>query len=95
MYSSTRELPATIRDVLPEAAQEIYLKAYNEALQMQPANDSQMLSPESMAHQMAWNVVTKEFVHDERTARWYRKGEIPVEEEVEHKGLLQRLKALF
>ena len=30
-YEAVKQLPVTIRNVLPEEAQEIYLKAYNQA----------------------------------------------------------------
>lgn len=96
-YTDKSELPATIREALPEAAQEVYIAAYRAAWEMQPAGpQTQTLSRESVAHQLAWDAVNREFVHDVKKGRWYRKGEALLEEEeVEEKGWLQTLKRLF
>lgn len=94
-YASINELPATIRDVLPPAAQELYLEIYNEALSMELHTDAQTMSRESMAHQLAWDAVMREFVHDDKSGQWYRKGEEPAEGEQEHKGIFERIRSIF
>ena len=94
-YATINDLPATIRDVLPPAAQELYLEIYNEAMSMEFHTGTQSMSRESMAHQLAWDAVMREFVHDDRSGQWYRKGEEPVEEEQEHKGIMERIRNIF
>lgn len=94
-YTNASELPSTIRDVLPLEAQELYMKIYNESMELELAGDVHTMPRESMAHQMAWDAVTREFVHDARAGTWHRVGEEPVVEEEEPKGLLQRLKDMF
>ena len=94
-YTNASELPTTIRDVLPLEAQELYIQRYNESMELELAGDSQSLPPESLAHQLAWDAVTREFVHDTRTGKWYHAGEVPVPEEEEPKGLLQRIRDMF
>lgn len=94
-YTSTSELPPTIRDVLPPAAQTYYIEVYNESLEMELNTKDMSLSRESIAHQLAWDAVNREFVHDSHTGQWYRKGEEPTEEEVESQGLFARIRNIF
>jgi cation transport regulator ChaB len=93
-YTDTSQLPLTIREVLPPEAQELYLTTYNGICENYKPDVHQTMPVESLAHQMAWDMVTREFVKDDRTKQWYRKGEVPVPDE-EPKGILQRLKAIF
>ncbi len=91
-YTKTSELPATIRDVLPQAAQELYMQVYNEAMLMRLAASDQANSRDSMAHQLAWDTMTREFVHDPQTGQWYRKGEEPAPAAANRKGFWQRFR---
>lgn len=95
IYTMTSELPSTIREVLPIEAQELYIQAYNEAMAMKLSETDHALPRDSMAHQLAWDAVTREFVRDEQTGQWHREGEEPVLMVEEHRGLLQRLRGLF
>ncbi len=92
-YQSREEIPATVRDVLPPDAQDLYLARYNEAWEMYE-EDRHRLPRDSFAHQAAWAAVTREFVQDEKSGTWYRQGEEPSEDE-EEKGLLDKLKYAF
>ena len=93
-YTKISELPATIRNVLPAEAQEVYMEVYNEALEMKLTESDQKIPRDDMAHQLAWDTMTRQFTHDPRTGQWYRKGEEPVAV-AEHKGLLQRIRNIF
>lgn len=94
-YTRTSELPVTIREVLPLKAQELYLNAYNEALEMELAESVHALPRESMAHQLAWDAVTHAFVRDEGTGQWHALGEEPEPQVEEPRGLFQRLRGMF
>jgi cation transport regulator len=49
-YESKRDLPSTIQDVLPERAQEIYLRAYQRAWEEYQEPERVGLSREMLAH---------------------------------------------
>jgi cation transport regulator ChaB len=91
-YKTIYHLPETIRKVLPEAAQEIYLEAHNASWDScDEETEPGALDRESVAHRDGWTAVHREFVHDEKKGVWYRKGEEPDEAE-EDQGLLDKLK---
>jgi hypothetical protein len=52
------------------------------------------MGQESVAHRDAWSAVTREYVKDESTGRWYPEGELPEEEE-EDEGLIDKIKGVF
>lgn len=62
-YSSTHELPDSVRHVLPAHAQKIYQKAFNSAWdeyrdeEDRYGNDSR----EKVAHKVAWAAVKKDY----------------------------------
>ena len=90
-YETVKELPATIRDTLPDPAKEIYLQAYNQAWEEFDKDDHRGLDQGSLAHQQAWMAVKQEYAFD--LDEWHRKGET-VEKE-ESKGIFDRVKSLF
>lgn len=53
-YRSNRELPASIRDRLSEAAQTLYRIAFNSAIQW--------YGEETKAHKIAWSAVRNQLV---------------------------------
>ncbi|MBD2022402.1 ChaB family protein [Leptolyngbya sp. FACHB-36] len=53
-YRSNRELPASIRDRLSEAAQTLYRTAFNSAIQW--------YGEETKAHKIAWSAVRNQLV---------------------------------
>lgn len=93
-YENIQDLPNTIRDVLPEDAQEIYREVYNEAWEehaeeAEPGEQGR----DSVAHRKAWAAMSQKYVKDEETGRWYPEGELPEKEE-EEKGIVEELKDL-
>ena len=91
-YESKRDLPETLRDVLPEEAQDIYLEAYKKAWEDYREEQAGDLSRGSVAHQQGWAAVKREFVQSEKTGEWHRKGEEPDKED---KSLLDEVRDLF
>jgi cation transport regulator len=92
-YQNINELPQTLRDVLPEDAQKLYMEAYNRAWREYDEESTIGQSRETLAHQQGWVAVRHEFVKDEGIGVWHRRGEEP--EEKESKGLIDKIKSLF
>jgi cation transport regulator ChaB len=90
-YETVRQLPATIREVLPEKAKERYLKAYNQTWVEYDKDAHRGLNQGDLAHQQAWMAVKQEYIFD--LGEWRRKDE-PVEKK-ESKGILGKVKSLF
>ena len=93
-YASKSDLPKTITDVLPDEAQEIYLRVYERVWEQSGERNVAQLSRDSVAHRQAWAAVGREYVLDPVTGQWHRKGEKPVREE-QGGGLLKKLKSLI
>jgi cation transport regulator len=90
-YETVKQLPVTIRDVLPEKAKEIYRKAYNQAWAKYARDAHGGLNQQGLAHQQAWMAVKREYVFD--LDQWHRIGET-----VERKapvGIFGKIKSLF
>ena len=92
-YENRSDLPQTLRDVLPERGQDIYLKAYQKAWDTYEEGQG-YLSRETMAHQQGYTAVRHEYVQDQGTGKWYRIGEASTQEE-KRRGLLAKLRAIF
>jgi cation transport regulator len=90
-YETVKQLPVTIRDTLPDKAQEIYRKAYNQAWEEFDKEDHRGLNQQGLAHQQAWMAVGQEYVFD--LDQWHLKGET-VERKVPE-GILDKIKSLF
>jgi cation transport regulator len=71
-YDSNSELPKSVRDNLPQHAQEIYREAFNNAWEQykDPQDRRGEESREATAHQVAWSAVKKKYEKDEDTGRW-------------------------
>jgi cation transport regulator len=73
-YRSTRELPESVRDNLPEHAQDIYKEAFNSAWDEYADKDKRRgdESREEVAHKVAWSAVKQDY---EKGAddKWQRK----------------------
>jgi cation transport regulator ChaB len=93
-YNDISKLPTTIREILPAEAQHLYLETYNAAWELEPAGGHQGLSRESVAHQVAWDAVNREWVHDVKLKQWYRHGEEPVLEE-KKMGWWEKMRKFF
>jgi cation transport regulator len=80
-YESIQDLPETLRDILPDRAQEIYLEAFQEAWDDYEDWQGGEMDRHSVAHERAMVEVKKEYVEDEETGVWHRKGEEPEEQD--------------
>jgi cation transport regulator len=92
-YENKSDLPPTIRDVLPERAQELYLAAYQRAWDAYEQGQG-YLSRDVMAHQQGWTAMRHEYTQDQGTGEWYRIGQKHAEEG-DRQDFLARLIALF
>ena len=90
-YETVKELPETIRDVLPNQAKEVYRKAYNLAWGKFDKDARMGLDQHGMAHQQGWMAVRHEYVFD--LDQWHRKGEAVGREEP--KTIFDKIKSLF
>lgn len=74
-YQAIKELPASVRDNLPEHAQEIYKEAFNSAWGQydEPQERRGSASREETAHKVAWAAVKKVYDKDEKSGNWKKK----------------------
>lgn len=79
---------------MPEEAQELYLKVYQEAWNDYEEAEGGELSRDSVANRDAMAAVRREFVEDQETHGWYRRGEKPKAEE-KKEGLIGKVTHLF
>jgi len=72
-YDNPKDLPKSVRHVLPKYAQEIYIAAFNNAWdQYKDAKDRQGDdSEEEVAHKIAWVAVKQKYKKD--GDKWKRK----------------------
>lgn len=67
-YNSIRDLPESVREHLPDHAQEIYRAAYNSAWE-------EYNKDEERAHRVAWAAVKHKYDKDEQTGQWHAKDD--------------------
>jgi cation transport regulator len=74
-YSSLEELPDSVRDNLPNHAQEIYMKAFNNAWDeyADPEERRGDASREETSHKVAWAAVKNVYKKDEESGEWKKK----------------------
>ncbi|WP_237057607.1 putative cation transport regulator ChaB [Microbulbifer sediminum] len=74
-YRSRNELPASVRNVLPENAQDIYQEAFNSAWEeyARPEDRRGDASREETAHAVAWSAVKKKYEKG-GNGNWHRKS---------------------
>jgi cation transport regulator len=62
-YNKTSELPASVKDHLPNHAQEIYKSAFNNAWEEYKSSQDRRddSSREEVAHKVAWTAVKKKY----------------------------------
>ena len=74
-YTSTSDLPDSVRNVLPAHAQEIYMEAFNSAWDQydRPEERRGDSSREETAHRVAWAAVKNKYEKDDQTGRWNEK----------------------
>ena len=73
-YSSINELPESVRNVLPQHAQEIYKEAFNDAYEeyKNPDDRKGHADREETAHRVAWGAV-KNLYEKGNDDRWHKK----------------------
>ena len=76
-YNRLSELPDSVKDNLPEHAQEIYKEAYNSAWDQydEPEERRGDATREETAHRVAWAAVKRSYEKNESTGRWRRKSD--------------------
>ncbi len=74
-YHNLADLPDSVRDNLPEHAQEIYMEAYNSAWDEYDAPEDRRgdASHEETAHKVAWSAVKNVYEKNDE-GRWVRKS---------------------
>jgi cation transport regulator len=65
-YQQLSDLPDSVREHLPEHAQEISQAAFNSAW-------DEYNHEEERAHRVAWAAVKNDYEKDEETGQWHRK----------------------
>ena len=75
-YSSRSDLPESVRDALPEHAQDIYRKAFNSAYKLydEPSERRGDAGHEETAHKVAWSAVKNEY-EKANDGKWRKKDE--------------------
>ena len=73
-YSNISDLPASVKNVLPEHAQDIYKEAFNSAYEeyKNPEDRQGGADREEVAHKVAWNAVKKKY-HKGSDSKWHPK----------------------
>lgn len=74
-YNAKSDLPESVKNVLPDHAQEIYMEAYNSAWGQydQPDERRGDSSREETAHRVAWSAVKNKYEKDDQTGKWKEK----------------------
>jgi cation transport regulator len=74
-YKTVSELPDRVKDNIPRHAQEIYMKAYNNAWDQYKDPDERRGDDtrEETAHTVAWAAVKNEYEKDDKSGRWKKK----------------------
>lgn len=93
-YETKENLPDTLRSVMPEEAQEIYLDAYKKAWDDYEEYEGGEMEREGVAHRKGMHAVGEEYVRDRKAGVWYKKGEKPEElkEDDEDDGFMDDVK---
>ncbi len=72
-YKTKTQLPKQVRDNLPDAAQDIYKEAFNNAWEeyADPRDRTGNASREEVAHKVAWSAVKN--VYHKKNGEWVKK----------------------
>jgi cation transport regulator len=75
-YRTNQELPDSVRNVLPEHAQDIYRAAFNSAWEQYDSPKERYAGQdrEETAHRVAWAAVKQQYEKDDDLGRWRRTG---------------------
>ena len=73
-YRSINELPESVRNVLPEHAQDIYKEAFNSAYDQYDTPEERRgdNSREETAHRVAWSAVKKGGYEKAEDDKWHK-----------------------
>jgi cation transport regulator len=71
-YRTVQDLPSNLRELLPQHAQEIFLKAFNSAWEeyQERSNRPESISQEEMAFRVAWNAAKEKYTKNKQSGRW-------------------------
>jgi cation transport regulator len=74
-YTSVSELPESVREHLPDHAQEIYKEAFNNAFDQydEPEERRGGANREETAHKVAWAAVKRKYRKDQKSGMWKSK----------------------
>jgi len=74
-YKTNADLPESVKNVLPNHAQEIYLEAFNSAWDQydEPKERRGDSSREETAHRVAWAAVKRTYQKDDESGTWKEK----------------------
>jgi len=74
-YKTLGDLPKSVRESLPRQAQQIFLRAYNNAWKQydQPGERRAEATRDGTAARVAWGAVKRRYVKDEGTGKWKEK----------------------
>lgn len=74
-YKTVRELPKSVKNVLPDHAQDIYKEAFNSAYEQYgpPEERRGDADREETAHRVAWSAVKKAGYHKGGDDKWHKK----------------------
>jgi cation transport regulator len=74
-YPRVADLPDSVKNNLPEHAQEIYMEAFNSAYDQYDEQSERRGDDtrEETAHKVAWAAVKRDYEKDEKTGKWTRK----------------------
>jgi cation transport regulator len=74
-YKNNSDLPESVKDNLPEHAQDIYREAYNSAWEQYKDPDKRRGddSREETAHKIAWSAVKNGYEKDDKNGKWKKK----------------------
>jgi cation transport regulator len=75
-YNTRNDLPESVRNNLPDHAQDIYKEAFNSAWDQydKPQERRGDATREETAHRVAWAAVKQEYEKDEHSGHWHRKS---------------------
>lgn len=89
-------LSETLRDVLPEKAQEIYVKAYQRSWENYKEGKGGEMGREGVAHRDAMNAVQKYYYLDTEKGKWYEIDDTTSESDTEQEiGFIETTKKRF
>jgi len=74
-YKTNADLPESVKNVLPEHAQKIYLEAFNNAWEQYDEREARRgnNSREETAHRVAWAAVKRTYQKDDKSGTWKEK----------------------